>query len=51
VLSKIRTHLWDGHVGGRTGPHALPTPSVIPAPHWDRLPRSVPLPGERREAG
>jgi predicted dehydrogenase len=51
VLRRIQTHLWDGHAGGRTGPHALPVPSVIPSPHWDRSPRGAPAAGERREAG
>jgi predicted dehydrogenase len=49
VLQRIAAHEWDGRRGGRTGPHALPPPSIIPGPHWDRHPRSVP--SHRREAG
>jgi predicted dehydrogenase len=49
VLQQIATHLWDGRFGGRTGPHALPPPSIIAGPHWDRRPQHSPA--RRREAG
>jgi predicted dehydrogenase len=47
ILAKIDAHQWDGHLGGRIGPHALPRPGVIPAPHFDRTAAEIPL----REAG
>jgi predicted dehydrogenase len=45
ILSQIRTHAWEGTSAGRVGPDAMPSPSVVPAPHWQRWPtpsRSMP---------
>jgi predicted dehydrogenase len=47
ILHEIDAHQWDGHAAGRIGPHAVPRPSVIPAPHFDRAAAEIPL----REAG
>jgi predicted dehydrogenase len=49
VLAAVAEHRWDGHAAGRRGPHVLPTPSVIPAPHFLRVPAAASA--ERREAG
>jgi predicted dehydrogenase len=47
VLARIAAHRWDGHVAGRIGPHALPAPSTIPAPHFLTQPAAA----LQREAG
>jgi hypothetical protein len=47
ILASIAAHRWDGQSSGRIGPHALPIPSIIPAPHFVAQPAS-PL---RRDAG
>jgi predicted dehydrogenase len=49
ILRQIELHQWDGDAAGRVGPHALPRPAVIPAPHFDRLNATPPV--TRREAG
>ena len=54
ILVKIQTHTWDDSRHGPVGPMAVPRPSVIPSPHWDRshvgtLPAESPF--ERKEAG
>lgn len=47
ILASMADHRWDGQKNGRIGPHAMPLPSVVPAPHFVAQP-AVPL---RREAG
>jgi predicted dehydrogenase len=49
ILSKIHTHAWDDAPDGQMGPLAIPSPSVIPSPHWHLTPADSPL--ERKEAG
>ena len=49
ILGKIHTHAWDDDVEGPIGPLAQPRPSVIPAPHWSRIPVDAPI--RHREAG
>ena len=49
ILSKIHTHAWDDAPDGQMGPLAVPSPSVIPSPHWHLAPADSPL--ERKEAG
>jgi len=49
ILTKIHTHAWDDTEDGPIGPHATPSPTVIPAPHWHLAPSHAPI--ERREAG
>jgi predicted dehydrogenase len=34
ILSRIRSHQWDGKSTGRIGPKPSPRQSVVPAPHW-----------------
>ncbi len=48
VLQAIATHAWEGDSVGPIGPQAAPVPDVIPAPHWQRIPR--PIPTVRRQA-
>lgn len=47
ILASIAAHRWDGQSGGRIGPHAVPAPSIIPAPHFV----SQPAAALKREAG
>ena len=49
ILAKIHIHPWDDTADGPIGPHATPSPTVIPAPHWHMAPSRTPL--KRREAG
>ena len=49
ILAKIHTHAWDDEADGPMGPLAMPSPSVIPAPHWHLTPATSPLP--QKEAG
>jgi predicted dehydrogenase len=46
ILHRIATHRWDGRSEGRVGPHVLPGPGIVPAPHFIGQP--APL---QREAG
>lgn len=47
ILSKIGAHTWEGGVEGPTGPQAIPTQRVVPAPHWDVAARQR----SRKQAG
>lgn len=47
ILISITAHRWDGQSGGRIGPHAVPGPSIVPAPHFV----SQPAAALKREAG
>jgi len=49
ILTQIHSHAWDGTSRQLVGPLALPRPSVIPGPHWHRLPAEAPT--RHREAG
>lgn len=49
ILASIEHHEWNGTEAGPVGPLAMPSPRVIPAPHWTTRPAGVPK--ERREAG
>ena len=54
ILAKIQNHAWDGSSGGPVGPMALPRPSVVPSPHWDKThagAKPAESPFERKEAG
>jgi predicted dehydrogenase len=45
ILSRIRSHQWDGRPTGRIGPTPKPRRTVVPAPHWlpvHTRPNSVP---------
>jgi predicted dehydrogenase len=46
ILARIAAHRWDGAAAGRVGPHALPSPSIVPAPHFIAQPAA-----RQREAG
>jgi predicted dehydrogenase len=50
ILSSIAAHAWDGHPAGLIGPHAKPSPAVLPGPHWHLKPSSKTVTFERREA-
>ncbi len=54
ILQKIHTHAWDDSDAGPVGPLAVPRPSVIPSPHWEKPYWSI-APAEapfvRKEAG
>lgn len=52
VLGSIAAHRWDDQTEGLAGPHAMPVPSVVPAPHF-RMSAPQPTetePPQRREA-
>lgn len=49
ILDEIATHQWDGRPNGRIGPLAVPSPSVIPSPHWHLAPQRQTE--TKREAG
>jgi len=49
ILDEIATHQWDGRPGGRIGPLAISSPSIIPAPHWQLTPNRHT--DQQREAG
>ncbi len=46
ILARVAAHRWDGDTAGRVGPHALPAPSIVPAPHFASQPAK-----RQREAG
>ncbi len=48
ILSQIGAHRWEGEAEGPIGPLAIPAPSILRGPHWDRTPQPTP---RRREAG
>lgn len=48
ILASIESHAWDGHAGGRVGPHRIAGEPVVRGPHW-HLSESVRA--NRREAG
>ncbi len=54
ILESLANHRWDEKEDGLAGPHALPRPAVVPAPHF-RVVNPAETPGEkpfrRREAG
>ncbi|GAB6164188.1 Gfo/Idh/MocA family oxidoreductase [Thermostilla marina] len=54
ILDSLAEHRWDEKADGLAGPHALPRPAVVPAPHF-RVVNPAETPGEkpfrRREAG
>jgi predicted dehydrogenase len=45
ILVDIDRHVWDATSDGPVGPHALPRPRIIPAPHFQIAP------APRKEAG
>jgi predicted dehydrogenase len=45
ILVDIDRHVWDSSSDGPVGPHALPRPRIIPAPHFQVAP------APRKEAG
>ena len=49
ILAKIREHGWSERVDGPAGPLATPSPSIIPAPHFQFAAESAPE--RRKEAG
>lgn len=49
ILTAIDEHSWDRRAGGLVGPLAIPRPSAVPAPHFERTPAEFPL--QRRQAG
>ncbi|WP_373525071.1 Gfo/Idh/MocA family protein [Nostoc sp.] len=49
ILDQIAAHRWSGTPQGPTGPHALPTPSVLRGPHWTHATRESAI--EKRKAG
>jgi predicted dehydrogenase len=46
ILAHIAAHPWDGEASSRVGPHALPAPNIVPAPHFASQPAV-----RKREAG
>jgi predicted dehydrogenase len=49
ILAEIRDHRWSDRADGPAGPLAVPSPSIIPAPHFRFAAESVPK--QRKEAG
>jgi predicted dehydrogenase len=49
ILATIDVHSWDRRTGGLVGPLAVPRPSAVPAPHFERTPAEFPV--QRRLAG
>ncbi len=48
ILAAVAEHAWDGTPDGRVGPRMEPGRSVIPSPHFSRVPAAAPL---RKAAG
>ncbi len=48
VLAAIAAHEWDGHAGGRIGPHRVQADPIVRGPHWHMHEDSR---ANRREAG
>ncbi len=51
VLESIRQHKWHGSTTGPVGPQAVPAPSILRGPHWQRVHEPARPPSTRREAG
>jgi predicted dehydrogenase len=45
ILVEIDRHVWDATTDGPVGPHGVPRPRIIPAPHFQIVP------ARRKEAG
>lgn len=50
ILASIAEHSWNGHPAGLTGAMAMPTPALLPGPHWRLKPSAQTVTFERREA-
>ena len=48
IIASIETHAWDGHPGGRVGPHRTSGEPIVRGPHWHLRDASR---ANRREAG